>query len=382
MKIVFVEDGIYAYASRSPSAVGGLERTQWLLSRALAAAGWSVIVAVHGSMQATEHRVIEGIEFSGMGKRHLLFELWQFLKRERPDWMYLSGANHLLGLTVEVARRAGVRTIFAFASDLDVEPCHATLYRPRWWPVYAWGLSRTDRIFVQHSGQLSRLSPRWRSKASVLPKVCLFGSNGDETLSTKSHLERANYVAWVGSLTQLRRPDLLIEIARKLPAIRFVVCGGPTLFMSAPGYGEQIINELRATANIDYLGQVAPEKAHQVIADAAILLSTSDVEGFPNTFVQAWSTGTPVVTLKIDPDHIIEQLRLGTLSGSIESAIADINGLISSPEQREEIAVRAHKHVMTAHSETEVVAAFESAVCGSRIDTSCHTNRYEPSTSP
>ena len=81
------------------------------------------------------------------------------------------------------------------------------------------------------------------------------------------------------------------------------------------------MQELRATPNIEYLGHVAPEKAEQVIAGAAVFLSTSDEEGFPNTFVQAWSSGTPVVSLKIDPDRIIERLGLGTVSENVERAI-------------------------------------------------------------
>ena len=35
MKIVFLNDLIYAYAIGAPSAVGGAERQQWLLARAL-----------------------------------------------------------------------------------------------------------------------------------------------------------------------------------------------------------------------------------------------------------------------------------------------------------------------------------------------------------
>ena len=64
-------------------------------------------------------------------------------------------------------------------------------------------------------------------------------------------------------------------------------------------------------SNVKYCGQVTPDKDLQVIANAAILLSTSDQEGFPNTFLEAWSAGTPVVSLKIDPDRIIEQMGLG-----------------------------------------------------------------------
>ena len=76
--------------------------------------------------------------------------------------------------------------------------------------------------------------------------------------------------------------------------------------MTSPSYRDRVLDELRATPNIEYLGQVAPERAQQLMADAALLLSTSDEEGFPNTFVQAWSSGTPVVSLKVDPDGVIQ----------------------------------------------------------------------------
>ena len=46
MKLAFINDHIYKYASGAPSAVGGAERQQWLLARGLVAAGWSVSVAV------------------------------------------------------------------------------------------------------------------------------------------------------------------------------------------------------------------------------------------------------------------------------------------------------------------------------------------------
>jgi glycosyltransferase involved in cell wall biosynthesis len=187
----------------------------------------------------------------------------------------------------------------------------------------------------------------------------------------KPHAERAKYVAWVAMLRQPKRPDVLLEIARKAPAIRFVVCGGPTTFGSPPGYSERIVEALQAQPNIEFLGKVAPQKTRQTIADAALLLSTSDAEGFPNTFLEAWSSGTPIISLNIDPDRIIEGQGLGTVPGTVERAIADIMALMGSPQRRDDMAVRARRYVTDTHSAAAVAAVFERAVgsvrCGDHI---------------
>ena len=110
------------------------------------------------------------------------------------------------------------------------------------------------------------------------------------------------------------------------------------------------------------MGKVSHDKALQVIGDSAILLSTSDLEGFPNTFLEAWSAGTPVVSLKIDPDRIIERMGLGTVSGSVERTIADINALMDSPDRRDDIGVRARQYIAETHSEAAIAQVFNRAI--------------------
>lgn len=364
MKIAFLNEGIYKYASGDPTAVGGTERDQWLFARALATTGWSVTVGVREGLKAKERRTIDGVEYIGMGQGQIFLVWHRFLTVERPDWLFWEGASHLWGPLVEIAKLAGSRTVFHVAFDSDVRPRHALFRRRRWWPLYAWGLLRTDKIFVQHAEQLSNLMLQWQPKARVLPKVCTFSGSLAESVTIKAHAERARSVAWVAMLRQPKRPDILIEIARKAPTLRFVVCGGATPYWSSLGYSEQIIEALRALPNVEYRGQVAPEEAMQVIADAAVLLCTSDEEGFPNTFTQAWSVGTPIVSLRVDPDRIIEREGLGRISGSSDKAIADINTLLDSPQWREEIAVRSRQYVAKVHTETAVMAVFEHFLLG------------------
>jgi glycosyltransferase involved in cell wall biosynthesis len=317
-------------------------------------AGWQVVVGVRNGLEANRRITIEGVEFVGLRPKQLTWAWYSFLLSERPEWWYWRCASHLFGLAVLIAKLAGVRMIFAAAFDTDVNIRRALYDRPRWWPLYAFGLACCSRIFVQNENQLLGLPRALRSKALKVPGI----TPAADTIIP--HRERAQYVAWVAMFRKFKRPDLLIQIARQAPDIRFVVCGGPTTFTAEPGYGEHVAETLRVLPNVDYRGWVSPDEAMRVIEEAALFLSTSDKEGFPNTFLQAWSAGTPVISLRVDPDHVIECHRIGILSHTAERAVVDIADLMRSPEAREAISSRARQYVAVHHSTETVLSAFEA----------------------
>jgi glycosyltransferase involved in cell wall biosynthesis len=356
MKIAFADDLIHAYALGDPGAVGGAERQQWLLARALAASDWSVVVGIRKRLQPGERKIIQGVEFVGIGQKHSLLAWRRFLFSERPDWWYRRTADHLLGPAVEISKLTGVKTIFSAGFDSDVQPRRALSRRHRWWPLYAWGLKRTDKIFLQHEDQLSSLPLCLRSKSFIVPSIASVST------SIKPHVERRRYIAWVAMLREPKRPDLLVEIARKAPDLPFLVCGEATAHRSSPGYGKQIIADLRSTPNVEYRGRVSPEQARQIIADAAVFLLTSAEEGFPNTFLEAWSSGTPVVSLGVDPAKVLSRNKIGLVVGTTEGAIQNLRRLISSPDERQELAVRSKRYVSHVHSANTVMEAFHEAV--------------------
>jgi len=364
MKLVLVNDIVYGYAANDPTAVGGAERYEWLQARALVSAGWAVTVGVHTVLPYKESLEIDGVKFVGIGNGDGLPSLlswYRFLRTERPDWWQWQCASHWWGPAALVAKLAQVRTIFLAMHDRDIHPRQALLRRSRWWFLYAWGLAWADRIFVQHGGQLSELAPHLRSKASILPGLV------GQTNSVKPHTQRKHYVVWVAVLRQVKRPDLLVEIARRMPDIAFVVCGGPSTHGTSSGYSEGIMKELRALQNVDCLGQVPPGKTLQIIADAALLLSTSDGEGFPSVFLEAWSLGTPVVSMKVDPDGVIERKGLGSVTNTVDKTVEGVRALMRAPDVRAEMAVRARQHVEETHGEAAAVRAFEDGLRGAKV---------------
>ncbi|MGE3977307.1 MAG: glycosyltransferase family 4 protein [Nitrospira sp.] len=357
MKIVHVNDIVYGYATGDPSARGGAERYGWYLMRALAAAGWTVTVGVRAALPAGEERTVEGVRFLGIGnKKTFLSDWYWFLKREQPDWCFWQCASHLWGPCAEIARWLGVRTAFSTMHDNDVQLGKVLARRKHLRFLYIWGLRRSDIIFIQHYGQRDWLPSRWRAKAYLLPGIFPVPDR------VTPHSERNGSVVWMAVIRPAKRPDLLIEIARQLPTIRFIVGGAPSLRFWDAEKIEDIMTQLRSFPNVDYRDHVAPHQALKIIGEGSLFLSTSDGEGFPSVFLEAWGAGTPVVSLQIDPDHKIRDGGLGMVTETVEGTIEAVHSLMAAPELRQEMGARSRRHVQDMHSPTAAVRAFHTAI--------------------
>jgi glycosyltransferase involved in cell wall biosynthesis len=123
-----------------------------------------------------------------------------------------------------------------------------------------------------------------------------------------------------------------------------------------------MVAELRSLPNVEYLGNVPPVRAQEIIANARVLLCTSDQEGFPNTFLEAWSAGTPVISLMIDPGGVIRTKGLGFVSGTMEQAVSNIYRIADSRETFDAISMRARRYIEECHSDAAVIRAFNKAL--------------------
>jgi glycosyltransferase involved in cell wall biosynthesis len=277
--------------------VGGAEVQQSMIAPALARRGWqvSMIALDYGQPDAAEvrgvtvykmHKPDEGLPVLRFVHPRLT-SLWKVLKRVGADVYYQRTAAVTTAWVAQFCRVHGRRSIYAGASDVDFIPGEQDIRyaRDRW--IFEWGVRHVDHVIVQNEAQRATLKQHFGRDGTLIPS-CYVPPAGAQP-------PRRDYVLWTATVRPSKRPEILLEIARRLPNCRFVMIGGPDPGRREAEYVRSIAAAARALPNIEVRGFVPFAEAERAFDGARVVLNTSAYEGFPNTFLQAWARGIPTV---------------------------------------------------------------------------------------
>lgn len=325
----------------NPKYIGGESIQHVLLARAWRDLGHDVSIIVHDEGQGAR-REFEGITAIAAhsrngGIRGLRFfhpratKLLSALIGADAETYYQSPAGAYTGITGWFCRATGRRFIFRIASDSDCEKDHGRIQFWRDRKLYNYGLRCADVVAAQTEFQAQMLRENHGLESPVVNMMV-------ETPKRDSGAERDIDVLWVSNLRALKRPELALELARQLPHVKFTLAGGPM-----PG-GETYYEDMLAAAarlpNVTMLGPVRYAETGALFDRAKVFLNTSSIEGFPNTFLQAWIRGVPVVTF-FDPDSLVQRLSLGHTANSLDEMREAIRNLLDNDDERQLIGRRA-----------------------------------------
>jgi glycosyltransferase involved in cell wall biosynthesis len=249
------------------------------------------------------------------------------------DVYYQSPAGAYTGITAWFCRRTGRRFIFRVASDSDCEKEHGRIQFWRDRRLYNYGLHRADLVAAQTEFQAQMLRETHAIESAVVNMMVEPPRNG-------ATVNKDIDVLWVSNLRALKRPELALELARQLPQVKFSIVGGPM------PRGETYYEDVRAAAarlpNVNMLGAVRYADSGNLFDRAKIFLNTSSIEGFPNTFLQAWIRGVPVVSF-FDPDSLVQRLQLGHIANSVDEMREAIRSLLEDDADRQQNGRRARE---------------------------------------
>jgi glycosyltransferase involved in cell wall biosynthesis len=161
-------------------------------------------------------------------------------------------------------------------------------------------------------------------------------------------------VLWLASLKSWKQPLKFVEVAEECRDIdcRFWLVGRP----ANPELADDVIEHIDRLPNISYKGGCNIEESNRYIEQSSLFVNTSKKEGFPNTFIQSWLRETPVVSLHVDPDGVLNANQIGMCAeGDFDQMTEAIRSFVLDSKWRNKVGERAGEYGRSNHDITVVV---------------------------
>jgi glycosyltransferase involved in cell wall biosynthesis len=354
-----------ALTGGSRGHAGGVEHQTTMTARWLARRGHDVSLIVWNEGQPHDE-IVDGVRVLSLcrqdaGIRGVRFlhprwtSLTRALARANADVYYHNCGEHVTGQIALWCRRRGRPFVYSVASDPECDPALPMLAHARERVLFRYGLRRATRLIVQTRKQQRMLQDGFSRGATMLPMPCP-GPSDAEYVAPKPPSARADTrFVWVGRISPEKQLAVLIDIAAALPDVRFDIAGAARQEDAA---AEAVLARARALPNVRVLGRVAREEMPAVYRGATGLICTSAYEGFPNTFLEAWSHGVPVLST-VDPDDLIQQRGLGVVAASAAEFSRAIERIVASPADWSRMSSSARAYYATHHQVDEAMPRFE-----------------------
>jgi glycosyltransferase involved in cell wall biosynthesis len=274
--------------------------------------------------------------------------IFQILRCEQPNFVYQRVCYSATGIASMHCKGSGSRMIWHIASDADVKPFRCQLTKSVLCDyiekkVAEYGIKNADYIIAQTEDQNEYLNKNYgRSCNRVIRN---FHPVSHERIEKKPPIR----VVWIANIKKLKQPEVFIDICERFKdtsKVRFTMIGkaGPRR------YQQELNARISRLRQVSYHGELPIEEVNRILAESHIIVNTSLYEGFPNTFIQAWMRKVPVISLNVDPGHMLESEGIGFHSRTFQQMIRDLRSLVENSHLLKEMGEKARRVALAEFS--------------------------------
>ncbi len=287
--------------------------------------------------------------------------VWKAMQRIDPHIIYMRGASAYVGIAARYAMSSPCTLIWHIASEYSVRPFRMRSLRTIPFDyldkrMIEYGIRHADYIFGQAKYEEDLLRQNYGRTCDLIV------GNWHPEPTVPCTKEPPVKVVWVANIKSLKKPETFVDLAARLRTVteaEFIMIGRP----GGTKYQRRLEAQMRNVRGLTYLGEKSNEEVNRILGASDIFVNTSDCEGFPNTFIQAWLHEVPVVSLHVDPDDLLTRQGLGFHSGSLDQLVQDTRNLIENADLRTRIGKKARAYAMEHHglakNLNQVAAFFE-----------------------
>jgi glycosyltransferase involved in cell wall biosynthesis len=273
------------------------------------------------------------------------------LRLANAQTYFQSCAGMMTGIVAWYCRTHNRKFIFRLAHDTDCIRGAQLINLWRDKKIYEYGLYRADLISAQGIKQVSLLTEHYNLHSIPINMTVEFPSSAQP--------DKDIDVLWVNNLRDFKHPELVPVLANSLPDVKFTMIGGPVA--GHEELYEKVKLAAASCANLDFLGPVPYEQVNDYFSRSRVFANTSDTEGFPNSFLQAWARGVPVISF-FDPDGLISKRNLGAVPDNLEMMSREIEKLLSAERLLEEFSNRVKRFALENYSPEAVAKIYEAHI--------------------
>ncbi|MBR9914825.1 MAG: glycosyltransferase family 4 protein [Algicola sp.] len=186
------------------------------------------------------------------------------------------------------------------------------------------GMSHVDLALHQNKTQKALLKKEFGLDSQ---KLISGHPEPQRTLEANERFQKKT-ILWCANFGRHKRPTMFVELAKRLEHTdyNFIMVGGHSDKAYVASILKDAPNDLKTTGHLSF------DDALNYFSEASIFVNTSAPggDGFPNTYIQSWLRGVPVISFGFDPDHVIAQNNLGTVVDNVDEAMIAIERWLSS----------------------------------------------------
>jgi glycosyltransferase involved in cell wall biosynthesis len=355
-----------AYGSIAQTAgrhIGGAEGQTTMMARWLADNGYRVSLLTWAEGNDREE-VLDGVRVIKLcakdrglpGIRFFhprLTALHRALKKADADIYYHNAAEYVTGIVATWCRLHRRKFVYSVAANVSCQADLPGMGKAYERVLYRRGLYGAHRRVVQTDHQRALLREEFGVEATVLRMPC---PSASESQLKEVPKPSKPTVLWAGRVVKLKRMDWVLELAQLLPGVRFEIAAAANVYDRT--YARELFNMAKSLDNVAWLTNVPRERMGELYCRAKCLCCTSTSEGFPNTFLEAWSYGRPVIS-SFDPDGIIQRLNLGCVAHDVRGLASAIHELVNSFGKWQEVSKNAREYFVRNHEISVSMPRFE-----------------------
>ncbi len=212
---------------------------------------------------------------------------------------------------------------------------------------------KADILTAQTQQQAALFEKNRKRKPDAIIKNIYEYENRTQTANNKKDI-----ILWVGRLTEIKKPELFLDLAKKYPEEKFVMIA--PVVLEKTEYGKEIQTEAKKIKNLQYIGYVKPEEIKNHYRKAKIYVLSSEYEGFSNTMAEAMLAECSILSYNVNPDNILNKFECGFCAEKGTEKFFSYFEMLKNPEICKKLGKNGANYIAENHRKEQIIDSFKN----------------------